>query len=1174
MRSYFRLSGLASSSSKWPYVTTPVHTHNPGRLKSSSSYSLQTSSFTGDSSSRQVFSRDSASVDGLVSCTRSKGRDNHQHHAGETRHLIKPHVRSERKLRTPSDPVLSLGTKSASQHDLKLQRQTTAKSAPKPDYKDQNKCAKQRDQKDSGSPVVVKAASNSSPRTISFVAGSRKERDAQFAKLQDVKTKSALKPDHEAGNRPDLQNPPLSRAKRKRPTPTSITESVLQKHGVHLYTLAPKCKTDLSFRNPRSLERHGAVDTIAEFKSSALYGTRLQDVLSRFLDRTGRISSRRCESTTAEQYVTQQDWHAKSRAWIHTVQSLDHKLVGVEARTMAAQGFNQDDLRHWAVIVLEKVNTATELLTSEKRIPTFLMLLYLKRSHIPPSCLENFLNLLSALVNRSLHEKKDTVLKEIQSARFFVLVAVRLLRHARQNDIRMLELVVQLILSTYGNVIQEHVRQHKQRVEEAAKVSHIFNTILHLVGLPGKHYSGTGGRASAQARLQFDILHYMNGFEPPLLVSERGYHGLVRVQVDQNKTEPERKWASLKAKSWPPWKADKTGLDAFITPEHGISRSNQVIRWMQQAGYPIPPWARAALIYSGWDTDGSPTIQTRAILPELGHMVQKLREDTMIWMARIQSTRTLNESWACFLAYEQSIRQQAEDTRRKLNECAAEIQTLKTKIMEFEESESLDNWIDKATDKKSRERGLEYDAMKTVLRAWEAKQLELEDWKANARNDIYFAMFKMLFQARMDSRYYGINDELSDSILPGDTPVVAPEPTSPYERIHVERAAPSVETFLEEMKVEGIRPTGRFLSFLLRYAPHLEFAKAVVAIGNGTHIRAVRTYFENPNHQMGRWIARKPDLLLGYVRMLMGGLHTDSTTWAELKGPTVKLSALPELAANENSLYDHLQNILYTPQAFARFHVIVNALLFHALAHDSLWSVVFDAIYRARERKRVKTSAIAQNPYILSFDYVRHIVQQLEEKHVTLGPQSFKVLCICALQAALATAEHTYYPPEDVQHRHRDIALFLRAQFLVMVSRVNMRDLGDPSQDTSRSILLRTPSPRILHHYVRALGALHDVEGIFSLVSFMEWHKDDLQGYTEDIVSGSRDFAKLIVAIRVCIERSWRPQNPSNTEANETLTLLIKQKIESIPQWGGWPDDEQVKLYCGQFCTNDHWKRV
>nr|POE64871.1 hypothetical protein CFP56_69563 [Quercus suber] len=146
----------------------------------------------------------------------------------------------------------------------------------------------------------------------------------------------------------------------------------------------------------------------------------------------------------------------------------------------------------------------------------------------------------------------------------------------------------------------------------------------------------------------FHVLRCMAEHDPPIVLTRSGYRAVVRVQLSEKKNSMERQWAQLKALSWPPWKVDRTSKDSAITPEYGISRAGHTLARMREAGYAPQTWEKAAMIYAGWDLDGTPSIQTR-ISAELD---SSGASNELIWAARIRSTRTAQEAWAAYLAFE------------------------------------------------------------------------------------------------------------------------------------------------------------------------------------------------------------------------------------------------------------------------------------------------------------------------------------------------------------------------------------------------------------------------------------------------------------------------------------------------------------------------------------------
>jgi hypothetical protein len=183
---------------------------------------------------------------------------------------------------------------------------------------------------------------------------------------------------------------------------------------------------------------------------------------------------------------------------------------------------------------------------------------------------------------------------------------------------------------------------------ERALYTNMYNRALHLISMT------TSSRpylsCVPQEDAQFHLLGAMARFEPPLQLTRTGFRAVIRVQLAHKKTEQEKDWASLKSKSWPPWSVPRTRMDEEKGFEYGKSRAHRTLEWMRSAGYCTRDWQDIALIYAGWQKNGTPTIQTRKLLD---HSLtgRTYSHGAGLWHAKIQATRTLREAWSCFLSY-------------------------------------------------------------------------------------------------------------------------------------------------------------------------------------------------------------------------------------------------------------------------------------------------------------------------------------------------------------------------------------------------------------------------------------------------------------------------------------------------------------------------------------------
>ncbi|KAL8726197.1 MAG: hypothetical protein Q9166_006870 [cf. Caloplaca sp. 2 TL-2023] len=223
------------------------------------------------------------------------------------------------------------------------------------------------------------------------------------------------------------------------------------------------------------------------------------------------------------------------------------------------------------------------------------------------------------------------------------ITVVRLLRHARTTWPAACISIAELWV------------KHATIKKDTSRLSFTYNQVLQILALPSNESPYQSLRH--RQRAQFVLIRWLDNSKLPLIIAREGYRAVAMVQCAHPKTANERKWASLMAPSWPPYKEDKLGIDADIGPEFGISRANKVLDEAAERGYSPLTWEKTAAILAGRDTDGSPTIQTRSIAAPIsmssvprGGVRRHQLSYTTIWLARIRATRTLQEAWMCFLA--------------------------------------------------------------------------------------------------------------------------------------------------------------------------------------------------------------------------------------------------------------------------------------------------------------------------------------------------------------------------------------------------------------------------------------------------------------------------------------------------------------------------------------------
>ncbi|KAI9654877.1 MAG: hypothetical protein M1831_005246 [Alyxoria varia] len=425
-------------------------------------------------------------------------------------------------------------------------------------------------------------------------------------------------------------------------------------------------KIDLSYHNAR-LHPDGPSDGALQPKHPSCEiqnaGSALQGVLGRWIKSAGIPElSNESEFNESEASCLQAPLtlSENDRAVLHT------------------RGYTVDDVRLWASILCNEDDIAAANLllssiddaaTSGRLVPIFVPLVLLRRVHIHPEAIRSVIfyawwhlrdpetpwrlqNEEYKIDERTLNEhehNESTRPRYIDRSSLFILV-VRLLRHAR----KVLPVAFVTIARMYIKAFSSTSRSQRFVRSRRDYSAFMHNRLLRLLAIPPP--ASPFMYAPFQQQAQFEILGWMAAQKPPLPINREGYQSIAAVLLAQKKTDQEQDWANLKVKTWPPWKESKLGVDEDKGPEYGYSRALRAMILAFGAGYGSKWWNEVARILSGWDVDWSPTVQTTALLfhheiwPSESHRESQRRKT--LWIARISATRTVQEAWACFLAYE------------------------------------------------------------------------------------------------------------------------------------------------------------------------------------------------------------------------------------------------------------------------------------------------------------------------------------------------------------------------------------------------------------------------------------------------------------------------------------------------------------------------------------------
>ncbi|KAF2459558.1 hypothetical protein BDY21DRAFT_362269 [Lineolata rhizophorae] len=532
--------------------------------------------------------------------------------------------------------------------------------------------------------------------------------------------------------------------RQRRQKRTSGLNSVLARTGIYHHEPGHTRRHDYSYFSPISMPEQKQY-TPPEVETPQVS---LHSITAKFITRRMEIKRVRPEMLTGQQ--------AK--------ESVEGLFSTEEQEYLMGRGYNWDDVALWSdllccensdeiIRILEVPDDSIEL-KLHQQLPVFVILATLRRKVLSPVAARFLLEYVLLRLRHEVHRIQTGALADKRpwaTSDTLMLLFIRMVRMVRKT--------APLLIPMATSILLTRLPKSGSGVG-LPKKSFMLNRALSQVALPAP--IDPVASATYQELAQLDILRFMSEHDPPLVLTQEGYRAVSLVQLAQKKTRREADWALLKSGSWPPWKKDRSGIDASKGPEYGISQAGQTLRQSQQAGYAASGWEETASIFTGWDTDGTPTIQMRGmptdILPSLSAKAclesltkgPTMGDQFRLWAARVRATRTVEEAWAYFLAGEEAL--------------------------------PLPN--EKA-----------YQVMISKLNA----KLVVPDQPLPVTPE----------------------DELR-VLLPGDSKEVWPAPSSPLESIYLREPVPSTKQLYQRMREKGLEMKGRTLAMLTRYSETLE----------------------------------------------------------------------------------------------------------------------------------------------------------------------------------------------------------------------------------------------------------------------------------------------------------------------------------------------------------------
>ena len=628
-------------------------------------------------------------------------------------------------------------------------------------------------------------------------------------------------------------------------------------------------------------------------------------------------------------------------------------------------------------------------------------------------------------------------------------------------------------------------------------LSGYFNHVLAILAIPCVRtpYQST----AIQQRAQFMILQRMTEYTPHLPIKRQGFQAMLITQIAHAKTEGEKEWADYKAITWPPFKKDKTGVDVDRVFEGIFSRGRHVLERMVEAGYTLGDWEKMAQIFSGWDVDGSPTIQTRRIQPHPVHGRSPRFASGLAW-ARILATRTVKEAWACFLEYEQDVRNKTNGSQPLV---------------------------------------APYEAMLERILAPEAAP--------------------------------------DSDAFPGDGKERYPEPTSPHDFLYVSEEPPTPGELLRRMREAGMAPSSRMIQLLI--GSETSFTTVLNLLNSRPRLlRHLPVLLRVEQYHPEIFLKHVKDvsmpILVAYVKFLVRSKIpaeifrrlrlTTSVAESDRGGmldKTERNAALIEKCGLDSYQISDLPSPEYA-QCILKLGDI---------EHHSAWLSILDSA--ARKLRIPESDTGLFNFDNAAWTRLRRVYRDMVELDLAYNSKTIEVLCdrLCDFLPAVRGLDG--WSSRTVNQKCLRLVKSLFSKTVIGTTYFERLS-------TSEAVLT-IPSPFSLLSYARVLGLANDRKGLVDLLQWMAGHASALDVKARQTLSGRWKLRSVIVITRVFLERLWDdehflqgypPRNNTLAGSNQELLKRAKDIVEKVPEWNGWPTDEEARMACWVPPGSYDWK--
>lgn len=602
----------------------------------------------------------------------------------------------------------------------------------------------------------------------------------------------------------------------------------------------------------------------------------------------------------------------------------------------------------------------------------------------------------------------------------------------------------------------------------------LFNQMLRVLALPTSINPLKSMVHNWQA--QRVLLEMTTHFEPRLLLDRNSYRAVAQVLAASKKLERESRAATLRTRSWPPWRVEQDGMDAQRLPEDDLSRVVATTMQAKESGYSEGVEDRALRVLGGQEPDGTPTIPTRKLLKFRSRRYRlstpSLQDDpeAQVWTARIESTRDVQEAWSAFIGYQEQGRQPT--------------------------------------------------------------------------MSMYFAMIvKLQFEASRSSQ------TIQRKSWPGDGKEVLPPSNDNFSSFYQSRLQPpTIDELYGQMRHAGIRPSGRFLTFLVQHAKNpnegIKFLhdgrlnRRAVALLKGFNTINPVVLKHVPEPTFAAFISLLCRLAPRIIPTTTSSTHRQEQNESDNPGnPTEDRAS----EANEWKILELGQRNLNRHRLNPLLHC-ADLLKMSQTTFRPAWYSLFSGL--ARRGVIVDRSLIGDPKNdVVAWKVLAAAVDDFHNCGLELDPQGFLILCIGLEKALLASFKFPEREREDILGK---------SQIRIVVN--EFMKMSEVNETTHRTIpkLLHPIEGVHLHAYVRVLGLDENYDGLMNVLQWMVKNHTELDEMATQSQNGSKLIRRTIIAIKVFFGQT---QHESDAE----------DLVNSVESWNGWPRDSEAQNYIDRW---------